>query len=78
VQERSPEAWSEALRAVALAGTPADEVRAYASAFGWDDVVQRQCALYEAVAQGRAGAAVQAALAGAGGQGAPWATPSRA
>jgi glycosyltransferase involved in cell wall biosynthesis len=78
VQERSPEAWSEALRAVALAGTPVEEVRAYASAFGWDDVVQRQCALYEAVAQGRAGAAVQAALAGAGGQGAPWASPSRA
>lgn len=50
VAERSEEAWRQSLREVLAAGYDVDEVRRHALAFGWDDVVARQCALYEAVA----------------------------
>jgi len=68
VAERSVEAWSAALNALVAARWSPQSVRAYAMDFGWDDVVDRQCALYEAVArqyhvpaEARASAAVSAA-----------------
>ena len=50
VAERSEDAWREALQVVLAARYDAEDVRRHALAFGWDDVVERQCALYEAVA----------------------------
>jgi len=50
VTERSEEAWRKSLRQVLADGYAPDDVRRHALAFGWDDVVARQCALYEAVA----------------------------
>jgi hypothetical protein len=35
------------------AALPAEHVRRYARQFGWDEVVTRQCALYEDVAHKR-------------------------
>ena len=49
VQERNPQTWTCALRAL-LGTSPAPEkVRQYARQFGWEEVVMRQCALYEDV-----------------------------
>jgi hypothetical protein len=50
VAERSEEAWRKGLQDVIANGYAPDDVRRHALAFGWDDVVARQCALYEAVA----------------------------
>jgi glycosyltransferase involved in cell wall biosynthesis len=50
VPERSEDAWRKSLRDVLAAGYDVEQVRRHALAFGWDDVVERQCALYEAVA----------------------------
>ena len=50
VAERSEEAWRRSLQDVLANGYAPDDVRRHALAFGWDDVVARQCALYEAVA----------------------------
>jgi glycosyltransferase involved in cell wall biosynthesis len=77
VQDRSVDGWSTALRHVATAGATPDDVRAYAGQFQWDEVVQRQCALYEAVAQGRSGPAVHD-VAGSGTQVRAFATSSNA
>ena len=49
VRERTTEAWSEALGALLADAPPAQDVRAYAMRFGWSEVVDRQCALYEAI-----------------------------
>jgi glycosyltransferase involved in cell wall biosynthesis len=52
VAERSEDAWREALQNVLAGRYDVEDVRRHALAFGWDDVVERQCALYEAVAAG--------------------------
>jgi glycosyltransferase involved in cell wall biosynthesis len=49
VEGRSPLAWQSSLRQVLAAQYSADAVRQYAARFGWEDVVARQCSLYEAV-----------------------------
>jgi glycosyltransferase involved in cell wall biosynthesis len=49
VAERSAEAWAEALSAMLARSMDPQEVRQYALAFGWDEVVAAQCALYEDV-----------------------------
>ena len=56
VAERTPEAWAAAVTALLASPPRLEAVRAYAMAFGWDDVVDRQCALYEGVAARHAGA----------------------
>jgi teichuronic acid biosynthesis glycosyltransferase TuaC len=50
VAERTPAAWAAAVSSMLGSPPPPDTVRAYAMDFGWDDVVDRQCALYETVA----------------------------
>lgn len=53
VSERTAEAWRSALDRV-LANPPLTEiVRTYAVQFGWDEVVARQCGLYEEVASSK-------------------------
>jgi teichuronic acid biosynthesis glycosyltransferase TuaC len=49
VVERSPEAWSNALRTMLDAALVPQRVRLYALQFGWDEIVAQQCALYENV-----------------------------
>jgi glycosyltransferase involved in cell wall biosynthesis len=49
VARRTASAWASALRAMIEAALPVERVRQYARQFGWDDVVARQCALYEDV-----------------------------
>ncbi len=46
-------AWARALAAMIDAGLPPERVRQYAQQFGWDEVVTRQCALYEDVTRKR-------------------------
>ena len=41
--------WARALRATLDQSLPPDRVRRYALEFGWDEVVTRQCSLYEGV-----------------------------
>ena len=53
VAERSPHAWASAARDLLQSPPAPASVRAYALQFGWDEVVARQCCLYEAVAAGR-------------------------
>lgn len=48
--DRSPQAWAEALQRWLQAGPDREAVRAHALTFGWDEIVARQCALYEEVA----------------------------
>jgi glycosyltransferase involved in cell wall biosynthesis len=51
VRDHTPVAWRDALmRALAATHDP-ERVRAYAFQFGWHDIVDRQCALYEDVAR---------------------------
>ncbi len=38
--------WTTTLRTLAGAAMPQASVRAYAAAFAWDEIVERQCALY--------------------------------
>lgn len=45
--------WARALTATIDNGSPPERVRQYAQHFEWDEVVTRQCALYEDVAQKR-------------------------
>ena len=52
VAGRSEGAWRQSLQDVLAARYDPQDVRRHALAFGWDDVVERQCALYEAVAGG--------------------------
>jgi glycosyltransferase involved in cell wall biosynthesis len=54
IAERGPDAWASALRDLLEAPPAPETVRKYALQFGWDEVVDRQCALYEAVASQRA------------------------
>jgi glycosyltransferase involved in cell wall biosynthesis len=49
VAQRTPEAWAAAIRAQLLLPPSPDAVAAYATKFGWDEVITRQCALYEDV-----------------------------
>jgi glycosyltransferase involved in cell wall biosynthesis len=51
VRERTVEAWAGALAALMEARFAPKDVRQYAASFGWEGVVDRQCALYEAVAR---------------------------
>ena len=51
VANRSVESWSDALNALVAARWSPQAVRAYAMDFGWDEVIDRQCGLYEAVAR---------------------------
>jgi glycosyltransferase involved in cell wall biosynthesis len=50
VDDRAPNAWAEAIRRLLQSPPAPGEVRAHASKFGWDEVVRRQCGLYEDVA----------------------------
>ena len=49
VSERTPDAWRAALRGILDASMQPEAVRRHALAFGWDEVVTRQAALYERV-----------------------------
>jgi len=49
IAERTPEAWSNALRAMMDATLAPEHVRRYALRFGWDEIVAQQCSLYENV-----------------------------
>jgi teichuronic acid biosynthesis glycosyltransferase TuaC len=53
VSQHTAAAWATALGAMLEAALPAEHVRRYARQFGWDEVVTRQCALYEDVAHQR-------------------------
>jgi glycosyltransferase involved in cell wall biosynthesis len=50
VDERNPDAWTGALRSVLTAGYAAEHVRRHALEFGWEEIVSRQCAVYETIA----------------------------
>ena len=50
VAESDPRAWARGLADVAGMMLAPATVRHYALRFSWDDVVSRQCALYESVA----------------------------
>lgn len=52
VEGRDPGAWTRAIRSLLSSPPQADQARHYASRFGWDDVVARQCELYESVVRG--------------------------
>jgi glycosyltransferase involved in cell wall biosynthesis len=52
VNERTADAWRIALHDLLTASMDAEGVRRYALAFGWDDIVARQIALYERVVAG--------------------------
>ena len=47
VTERSAVAWRDALRGLLEASIAPERARRYAFRFAWDEVVTRQCALYE-------------------------------
>ena len=49
VTERSAVAWRDALRGLLEASIAPERARRYAFRFAWDEVVTRQCALYERV-----------------------------
>jgi teichuronic acid biosynthesis glycosyltransferase TuaC len=51
VSECTPAVWRDALRQVLAATHDPEGVRVYAFQFGWNDIVDRQCALYEGVAR---------------------------
>ena len=50
VAERSEKAWRKSLKDVLAARYDVEDVRRHALAFGWDDVIARQCDLYERIA----------------------------
>jgi teichuronic acid biosynthesis glycosyltransferase TuaC len=54
VHEQSPHNWECALRTLLEASPAPEKVRQYALQFGWEEIVTRQCALYEAVVAARA------------------------
>jgi glycosyltransferase involved in cell wall biosynthesis len=54
VPERSVEAWASALGNMLSQSIEQEHVRRYAFRFGWDDVVARQCDLYDRVIEERA------------------------
>ncbi len=47
VAARDAEVWAQALDAMIARQLPVQKVREYARQFGWDEIVERQCALYE-------------------------------
>jgi glycosyltransferase involved in cell wall biosynthesis len=49
VSERRAETWASALDAMLEAGLDRGEVRRYALRFGWDEIVDQQCAVYERI-----------------------------
>ena len=49
VRDRTPVAWRDALKHVLNAPLPVDVVRRYALEFGWDEVIGRQCGVYESM-----------------------------
>jgi glycosyltransferase involved in cell wall biosynthesis len=51
VRSRTVEEWVDALRRALSADYSREALRRYAMQFGWDDVVARQCALYDDIAQ---------------------------
>lgn len=50
VSSRTPETWAAALRRQLQEPPSPQAVRAHATAFGWDEIVMRQCDLYEDIA----------------------------
>jgi glycosyltransferase involved in cell wall biosynthesis len=60
VEGRDSGAWGDALAGLVARSWPQAAVREYAMGFGWDEIVDRQCGLLEAVArQERAAAAAR-------------------
>jgi glycosyltransferase involved in cell wall biosynthesis len=53
LDERSAEAWASAIDTLIDARHPPSAVHAYAAAFGWDEVVAAQAALYRRIATSR-------------------------
>jgi glycosyltransferase involved in cell wall biosynthesis len=53
VASREARDWAAALKEMAHAAMALSRVRNYAAAFAWDDVIDRQCAIYEGAAAGR-------------------------
>lgn len=51
---RDSNAWSAALRSQLDARLSPETVRSYAMSYGWDEVVARQCDLYESISTGNA------------------------
>jgi glycosyltransferase involved in cell wall biosynthesis len=49
IPDRSVESWTDALRKILANPIAPAEVRQYAIRFGWDEIVKRQCGLYESV-----------------------------
>ena len=49
LSDRTATAWATALRAMMGTLGP-EQVRQYATRFGWEEVVLKQCALYEEIA----------------------------
>jgi glycosyltransferase involved in cell wall biosynthesis len=49
VAAREAEVWAQALDAMIARQLPVQKVREYARKFGWDEIVERQCAIYEDV-----------------------------
>jgi len=49
VRERTAQAWSDAVNALVAKRWPPLTIRGYAMRFGWDEIVDRQCGLLEAV-----------------------------
>ena len=49
VRDRTSVAWRDALKHVLNAPLPVDVVRRYALEFGWDEVIGRQCGVYESM-----------------------------
>jgi glycosyltransferase involved in cell wall biosynthesis len=53
VHERSVDAWAFAVKALLERSLAPEEVRQYAVQFGWTEVIERQCDLYDAVVSRR-------------------------
>lgn len=49
VPEREPKAWASAIRDVLETPFAPEALRKYALRFGWEEVIARQCALYESI-----------------------------
>lgn len=49
VHQRDPDNWARAVRTLLETSPAPEKVRQYALQFGWEDVVTRQCALYDDV-----------------------------
>jgi teichuronic acid biosynthesis glycosyltransferase TuaC len=49
VGERTPDAWADAIRSQLRTERATHALREYATRFGWDDIVVKQCTLYEDV-----------------------------